>query len=48
MSKFNDNANVSNWAAADTAKVTEAGIMQGNADRAPQIHLTLCLIPSFY
>jgi mannan endo-1,4-beta-mannosidase len=29
--KFNDKANVSTWASTDTAKVTEAGIMQGNA-----------------
>lgn len=31
ISKFIDKANVSAWASTDTAKVTEAGIMQGNA-----------------
>jgi hypothetical protein len=31
ISKFNDKADVSAWASTDTAKVTQAGIMQGNA-----------------
>jgi len=31
LSTFSDNGNVSSWAVTDTAKVTEAGIMQGNA-----------------
>jgi hypothetical protein len=30
LSKFSDQAAVSSWATADTAKVTQAGIMQGN------------------